>query len=121
MAHLITIYTTGNMDTITRLIDSKLFSPIYILTNKPTDFFVADPLVKIIPITVSVPIADLQETMYDSLKVAFSKDKILDLDIALNIASGTGKEHTALLSAVIKLGYGIRLIEVDESGNIIEM
>lgn len=31
-------------------------------------------------------------------------------DVALNLVSGTGKEHMAILSALLKLGAGIRLI-----------
>ncbi|MBI3051896.1 hypothetical protein HYY74_05560 [Candidatus Woesearchaeota archaeon] len=36
--------------------------------------------------------------------------KIADTDVAVNMALGTGKEHMALLSALLKLGLGIRLV-----------
>ena len=42
--------------------------------------------------------------------------KIYDLDVALNMVSGTGKEHMAILSALLKLGLGIRLMAVTKNG-----
>lgn len=33
-----------------------------------------------------------------------------DFEVALNIASGTGKQHAALFTAVITSGFGIRLV-----------
>jgi hypothetical protein len=42
--------------------------------------------------------------------------KITGTEVALNLASGTGKEHMALLSALLKLGLGIRLISVGVTG-----
>jgi hypothetical protein len=44
----------------------------------------------------------------------------LGMEVALNMSSGSGKEHMALLSAVLKSGAGIRLISVNEKG-IIEL
>jgi hypothetical protein len=36
-----------------------------------------------------------------------------ELDVALNIASGTGKQHAALLAAALQLGYGVRLVSFE--------
>jgi hypothetical protein len=44
------------------------------------------------------------------------KGKINGTEVALNLASGTGKEHMALLSALLKLGLGVRLIAASVSG-----
>ena len=44
------------------------------------------------------------------------KGKITDLEVALNLVSGNGKEHTAILSALLKLGVGIRLMAVTKDG-----
>lgn len=40
------------------------------------------------------------------------KDSILGTEVALNIVSGAGKEHMAIISALLKLGFGIRLVEL---------
>ncbi len=44
------------------------------------------------------------------------KDKISGTEAALNLASGTGKEHMAILSAVLKLGLGVRLVALEKEG-----
>ncbi len=36
--------------------------------------------------------------------------KISDFEIALNLASGSGKEHMAVLEAVMELGLNFRLV-----------
>jgi hypothetical protein len=43
-------------------------------------------------------------------------DKIPDTEVAINIISGTGKEHMALISAVLKSGLGTRFVSTSESG-----
>ena len=43
------------------------------------------------------------------------KDKIADFEIALNFSSGTGKEHMAILEAVLQLGLNFRLITVNRN------
>ena len=44
------------------------------------------------------------------------KTKNVDvLDMAINFISGSGKEHMALLSALLKIGAGVRLVNPGES------
>lgn len=43
----------------------------------------------------------------------FFKKEIKDFEVALNISSGTGIEHMAALSAVLKSGLGIRFVYPD--------
>jgi hypothetical protein len=38
-----------------------------------------------------------------------------EFDVALNLASGSGKQHAALLAAVLRLGYGVRLVSVENN------
>jgi len=44
------------------------------------------------------------------------KDKVKMMDTAVNIISGDGKEHMALLSALLQLGVGIRLVAFTKEG-----
>jgi hypothetical protein len=46
--------------------------------------------------------------------------KISDFEVALSIISGEGKEHTALISAVIKAGLSFRLVALDKDGKVID-
>ena len=53
------------------------------------------------------------------LKEEFSKKlkgKVKGMEVALSIASGNGKEHMALISALTKLGLGIRLVALTPKG-----
>ncbi|MBI2142034.1 hypothetical protein HYU15_00915 [Candidatus Woesearchaeota archaeon] len=43
-------------------------------------------------------------------------NKIADTEVALNLALGTGKEHMAVISAILKLGLGIRLVAYTPEG-----
>src|SRR3989344_1569417 len=61
---------------------------------------------------------ELSDALHPELKSLLSKEKILELDIAVSMISGSGKLHAAIMSAVMKLGYGIRLVDLDEKGNI---
>nr|MCK4929783.1 hypothetical protein [Nanoarchaeota archaeon] len=47
------------------------------------------------------------------------KSKIKDFEVAVNIDSGSGKEHTAIISALIKLGLAFRFV-VAEDEEIVE-
>jgi len=44
------------------------------------------------------------------------KNKITGTEIALNLVSGSGKEHMAILSALLKLGLGIRFVALTKQG-----
>lgn len=47
--------------------------------------------------------------------------KIKGFEVALNLTSGIGKEHMAILSAVLKLGLAIRLVALTKDGKVIEL
>ncbi len=53
----------------------------------------------------SRPVTELSEHIRRSLE-----GKVKGLEVALNIASGSGKEHTATLSAILRLGLAVRLV-----------
>ena len=48
------------------------------------------------------------------------KNKLRGPEIALNITSGSGKEHTALISALLCIPVGVRFVAMTENG-IIEL
>ncbi|HLC66335.1 MAG TPA: hypothetical protein VJK52_01715, partial [Candidatus Nanoarchaeia archaeon] len=54
-------------------------------------------------------------TLSEDIRVQLA-GKIQDLEVAVNFISGTGKEHMALLSALLKLGLGIRLVVLTKDG-----
>ena len=44
------------------------------------------------------------------------KNKIKGTEVALNLFSGSGKEHMAIVAALLKLGLGIRLVALTPNG-----
>ena len=63
---------------------------------------------------------DLNKRLQD-LKEEFSKKlkpKIEGIEVALSIASGEGKEHMALVSALINLPVGVRFVALTKEGVI---
>ena len=63
-------------------------------------------------------IIDSRKTLSELTKEIKSKlaGKISGLDVAVNFFSGTGKEHMAMVSAVLQLGFGIRLVAATQGG-----
>ena len=54
----------------------------------------------------SLPLIQLKQYLVEKLKPLLSGE----FDVALSIASGTGKEHMALVSALLTIPVGIRLV-----------
>ena len=42
--------------------------------------------------------------------------KIKGIEVAVNFVSGEGKEHMALMSALLKLGIGVRFVALKPDG-----
>jgi tRNA nucleotidyltransferase/poly(A) polymerase len=46
------------------------------------------------------------------------KNKITDFEVAINLTSGTGKEHMAILEAVLELGLNFRIVTLNNNGQL---
>ena len=55
------------------------------------------------------------EELRDEIKKNLN-NKLTDTEVAVNFISGSGKEHMAIISAILQLGYGIRLVASTENG-----
>lgn len=44
--------------------------------------------------------------------------KISDFEVALNLASGTGKDHMAVLEAALELGLNFRIVTLSQNGQM---
>ncbi len=44
--------------------------------------------------------------------------KISDFEVALNLVSGSGKEHMAVLEAILELGLSFRMVTVNSQGEM---
>lgn len=62
-----------------------------------------------------IPVNSLQDLPVLAQEIKKSlQGKIPDFEVGLNLISGTGKEHMAILEAVMQLGLNFRLVTVQE-------
>ena len=114
MTELIACLSTGKgtWGHVSRLIKDGEWEKVFLITNdfgrenftpeKDSEFIVIDP---------NKGLIELRDEVYAKLK-----EKIKGNEVGLNLVSGTGKEHMALVSAVLKLGVGIRLTALTKDG-----
>ncbi|MCF7861268.1 hypothetical protein K9M79_03395 [Candidatus Woesearchaeota archaeon] len=74
------------------------------LNNDLFNYILCDP---------TMPIPEISSTLGSELSEASG-----EYEVAVNFTSGTGKLHMAVLSAVLKLGVGVRLVTISEKGVI---
>ena len=86
---------------------------ILILGNDSARKFTSEKVFEFIRIDLTKKISDLKDDFMQKLK-----GKIDGTEVALSIASGDGKEHMALISALINLPVGIRFAALTKDGVI---
>jgi hypothetical protein len=108
MTELVALLSTGKgtwVD-VAKLINSHMWDKVIIITN---DFgsqnFTKKANMEILVVNSELPLLELTEKMKNGLK-----NILIGPEVAFNITSGSGKEHMALLSALLKLGLGIRIV-----------
>ena len=107
MADLIAVLSTGKgtWGHVNGMINGEEWNKIYLLTN---DFgkekFKANDKTELIVLNFNGKVEDLSKEMEEKLK-----DKVSG-EVGVNFISGAGKEHMALISALMKLGVGFRLL-----------
>ncbi len=120
MTYLIALLSSGKgtWAYVAELINKEDWEKVFLVTNdfgrenfqkrvklnKNIEFVVIDPELSI-PELVSAILKGLE-------------GRIADTEVALNIISGNGKEHTAVLSALLKLGLGVRFVALTPEGII---
>ena len=102
----------GTWGHVSRLIGDHEWNKVFLITNEfGKENFTKNDKTELIIVDPNQGIKELQQDIYSKLK-----DKVKGTDIFLNIVSGTGKEHMALLAALIKLGLGINMIALTKDG-----
>ncbi len=109
MTTLIACLSTGKgtWTEVIKLINSKEWDKVFLITNQfsKDNFKVHKDNVKLISIDSSKDVDSLVKDIKKELKVD-------DFEAALNLISGTGKEHMAVLEAVLELGVNFRLVSL---------
>ena len=102
----------GTWSQVSKLLEDQKFEKIILITNEfGKENFTKNDRTELVIIDPNQGIKELQQEISSKLK-----DLIKDLEVSLNLISGTGKEHMALLSALLKLGLGINLTALTKEG-----
>ncbi len=100
----------GTWGQVSRVVKAEDWDRIFFITNQfGAQKFSTDKESEYILIENTKPVEELSEQIRKNLD-----GKIKDLEVAVNISSGTGNEHMAIISAVLKLGLGLRLVYVNQ-------
>ncbi|MBS3071501.1 hypothetical protein J4408_00765 [Candidatus Pacearchaeota archaeon] len=101
-----------NWGQITALINRIESNKIFLVKNKKAEDFPKNQKCEIIEVNSEKSLLELKSEIMDKLKQRLSKE----FEVSLSIASGTGKEHMALISALLSVPVGIRLVVFTKQG-----
>jgi len=100
-----------NWGQITGLIQNEDWEKILLLKTTDAKSFHSTKKSETLLVNSSENLTSLKEDILKKLK-----GKLSGLDVCLSIASGNGKEHMALISALLSLPIGIRLVVFTKKG-----
>ena len=106
--------TWGHVSRLMEGVDGQPWEKIILLTNEygKENFKVEGKNnVELIEIHELAGLQELRDEIKEKLK-----DKITGMEVAVNVVSGSGREHMALVSALIQLGIGFRFVALTKDG-----
>ena len=101
-----------NWGQITALINRMERDDIIIVQNKDVEGFPMTSKCKLISIDTSKPLAELKHLLIEKIKPILSGD----FEVALSLASGNGKEHMALIAALLNVPVGVKIAVYTKEG-----
>ena len=101
----------GTWGQVSGLIRHGDWENIIVLGNDFAEKFTAEKPFEFIGVNLDKKLIDLKKEFQEKLR-----GKIQSTEVALSIASGDGKEHMALISALINLPVGIRFAALTKDG-----
>ena len=114
MATLIACLSTGKgtWGHVNRLIEDGKYERVFLITNDyGKENFNKSDKTELISLNLSQGLNELRDDILKNLK-----EKIKASEVDVNFISGTGREHMALMAALLKLGVGIRLKALTKEG-----
>ena len=115
MTQLIACLSTGKgtWGHVSRLIDEQDWDGIFLVTNSfGKENFSLKKQGEFIEVDSNKSIIELRDDIKKSL------EEKINGDVAVNLISGTGKEHMATMAALLQLGVGIRFIALTKDGMV---
>ena len=99
----------GTWTEVNKIINSQPWDKVFLITNQfgEDNYSVNNEKIELIVVDTFKEIPELVKVIKTNLN-----GKIKDFEVALNLVSGSGNEHMALLEAVLELGLNFRLVSV---------
>lgn len=117
MATLITILGIGKgtWAEVHAILDLKAFEHVLVFIDEwAAKEYRSEHDVTMTPIPEVLTTTELSLLMAERIKQhLLAADNTAEFDLAVNIASGSGKQHAALITAILKLGYGVRFVTIE--------
>jgi hypothetical protein len=113
MTDLIASLSTGKgtWTDVQKIIESEEWGNIFLITNEfGIKNFQSKKNVNFVVINSNKPSQIIVQDITKQLK-----DKINGLEVGLNITSGTGKEHMAVMASLLKLGLAVRYVVYEDN------
>ena len=101
-----------NWGQVTALINRGEWDKVILVKNKAAENFPANEKCEFVELYTDKTMLELKSDLMEKLKVRLAGD----FEVALSIASGNGKEHMALISALLSIPVGIRLVVYTKEG-----
>lgn len=103
----------GTWGQVAGLINRGEWEKIILIGNEFAEKFTTDKEHEFILFNPNASIIEIKEDLLDKLK-----DKFDGTEVALSIASGEGREHMALISALLSIPVGVRFTALTKDGVI---
>ena len=101
-----------NWGQITALINRFECEKVILIVSKEADDFPTTSKCQKIVVDSTKPLIEFRNDLLSKLK----QRNIGDFEVAVSIASGNGKEHMAVISALLNLPVGIKLVIYTKDG-----
>ena len=101
-----------NWREITGVMNRLECDKIVIVKDKKVSGFPNSLKTRVVDVDSGAPLMELKSEMMSKIK----KELMGDFEVALSLASGNGKEHMALISALLSIPVGIRLVVFTKKG-----
>jgi endo-1,4-beta-mannosidase len=96
---------------ISGLINNGQWDKVIVVQSRNAEKFPADNA-EILSVDSGMPLVELKNVLQERLKKYISGE----FEVAVSIASGSGKEHMALVSALLNIPVGIKLAVFTKNG-----
>lgn len=99
----------GTWGQVVKLINADAFDQIYLIANSyGAENFKPTENAELLEIDPGDPLATLRD------EIGAFLDDLHGPEVAVNLISGSGKEHMAVLSAILQQGCGMRFVVEDD-------